>query len=224
MTTTTSYSLSGRTITLAVTLTEDNAALNYLACDITWGDGSTSTISRTLKSSNQVSQTLTHTFLGDGFYVIEVLGRNYRSPSPDTDLSVVYIALNSNTVVEINGGFIRGPILPIQSDVGDWVLNSGSDLQVIVSGLTNLLLTRQGERLMAPDFGTNIHKLVFELDTSVLEAQVEQEVTQAISKFEPRVSIMAISTERPSTNQRTLNVNVQVRALDQFLTLGLNYT
>ena len=76
---------------------------------------------------------------------------------------------------------------------------------------------------MNPDFGTQIHKLVFEPDTSVLEAQVEQEITQAVAKFEPRVSILSISSERQS-NQRQLNVAIQVQALNQFLTLGLNYS
>lgn len=223
MTTTTSYSVSGRTITLVVTLAETSDSLNYLSGVVNWGDGTTTSIPRTLKSSGQVVQTLTHTFLNAGFYVVEVTGTNYRSPSPDSDLVVIYLSLDSAPIVEVNGGFIRGPILPIDSEVGDWVLNMGSDLQVIISALRNLLLTRQGERLMNPDFGTNIHKLVFELDTSVLEAQVEQEVTQAINKFEPRVTIVAVATER-LPNQRMLNVNVQVRALDQFLTLGLNYS
>jgi phage baseplate assembly protein W len=76
---------------------------------------------------------------------------------------------------------------------------------------------------MNPDFGTQIHTLVFEPDTSVLEAQVQQEVTQAISKFEPRVNIISIATER-LPNQRQLNVNIQVQALNQFLSLGINYT
>lgn len=223
MTTSTSYSVSGYTMRLTVTLGETSDSLNYLSGVINWGDGTTSSIPRTLKSGGQVVQTVSHTFLNAGFYVVEVTGTNYRSPTPDTDLAVIYLSLDSTPIIQVNGGFIRGPILPIDSEVGDWVLNTGSDIQVIVSDLRNLLLTRQGERLMNPDFGTSIHRLVFELDTSVLEAQVEQEVTQAISKFEPRVAIMAVATER-LPNQRVLNVNVQVRALDQFLTLGLNYS
>lgn len=223
MTTSTSYSVRGRIITLVVTLAETSDSLNYLSGVVSWGDGTTTSIPRTFKSGGQVVQTLTHTFTNAGFYVVEVTGTNYRSPSPDTDLAVIYLSLDSVPIIQINGGFLRGPILPIESEVGNWVLNMGSDIQVIISDLRNLLLTRQGERLMNPDFGTNIHRLVFELDTSVLEAQVEQEVTQAINKFEPRVSIITVATER-FPNQRMLNVNVQVRALNQFLTLGLNYS
>ena len=126
-------------------------------------------------------------------------------------------------VVEVNRGFLRGPILPENASVGRWILNGGSDIQVISSDLRNLLLTQKGERLMNPDFGTQISKLVFELDSSVLEAQVQQEVNQAIAKFEPRVSVISITTERPS-NQRQINVAIQVQALNQFLTLGLNYS
>jgi phage baseplate assembly protein W len=65
--------------------------------------------------------------------------------------------------------------------------------------------------------------LVFELDSSVLEAQVQQEVNQAIAKFEPRVSVISITTER-QPDQRQINVAIQVQALNQFLTLGLSYS
>jgi phage baseplate assembly protein W len=74
---------------------------------------------------------------------------------------------------------------------------------------------------MDPDFGTNIHRYIFELNTSVLEAQVEREITQAITKYEPRVSLVSVSSDRP--DPKTLSVNVQVKVFDQFLTLGLNY-
>jgi phage baseplate assembly protein W len=170
-----------------------------------------------------VTGTYSHTYVNKGFYVIKVLGRNFKSPTPTTDLSVIYLDVGSAAVVTVNRGFLRGPILPDNASVGRWILNGGSDIQVISSDLRNLLLTQKGERLMNPDFGTQISKLVFEPDTSVLEAQVQQEVNQAIAKFEPRVSVISITTER-QPNQRQINVAIQVQALNQFLTLGLSYS
>ena len=224
MTTSTVHSLKGTTVSVSVTLTETNPALTYLAGTIDWGDGTTTAIPRTLKSGNEFVSSYTHSYANKGFYVIKVLGQNFKSPLPETDLSIIYLDVETPTpVVQLNRGFVRGPILPDNSAVGDWVLNGGSDIQVLVSDLRNLLLTQKGERLMNPDFGTQIHKLIFEPDTSVLEAQVQQEVTQAVAKFEPRVNIISIAVER-LPNQRQMNVAVQVQALNQFLSIGLNYT
>jgi phage baseplate assembly protein W len=223
MTTSTVHTLKGQTVTVSVTLTETNPALTYVAGLIDWGDGTITSIPRSLKVNNEFTETYTHTYVNKGFYVIKTLGQNFKSPLPETDLNIIYLDVGSAAVITVNRGFIRGPILPDNASVGDWVLNGGSDIQVIASDLKNLLLTQKGERLMNPDFGTQIHTLVFEPDTSVLEAQVQQEVTQAISKFEPRVNIISIATER-LPNQRQLNVNIQVQALNQFLSLGINYT
>lgn len=223
MTTSTAHTLKGETVTVSVTLTETDPALTYLAGTIDWGDGTTTAIPRSLKVSNEYSSSYTHTYVNKGFYVIKVLGRNYKSPQPQTDLNIIYLDVGAAPIITVNRGFLRGPVLPDNSSVGDWVLNGGSDVQVIISDLRNLLLTQKGERLMNPDFGTQINKLVFEPDTSVLEAQVQQEVTQAIAKFEPRVNILSISTER-LPNDRQVNVAIQFQALNQFLTLGLNYS
>ena len=223
MTTTTSHTLKSQTVSVSVTLTETDPALTYLTGTIQWGDGTTTEIQSTLKSNNSVTGTYSHTYVNKGFYVIKVLGRNFKSPTPTTDLSVIYLDVGSAAVVTVNRGFLRGPILPDNASVGRWILNGGSDIQVISSDLRNLLLTQKGERLMNPDFGTQISKLVFEPDTSVLEAQVQQEVNQAIAKFEPRVSVISITTER-QPNQRQINVAIQVQALNQFLTLGLSYS
>ena len=223
MTTTTSHTLKSQTVSVSVTLTETDTALTYLAGTIQWGDGTTTEIPSALKSNNVVTGTYSHTYANKGFYVIKVLGRNFKSPTPTTDLNVIYLDVGSAVVVAVNRGFLRGPILPDNASVGRWILNGGSDIQVISSDLRNLLLTPKGERLMNPDFGTQISKLVFELDSSVLEAQVQQEVNQAIAKFEPRVSVISITTER-QPNQRQINVAIQVQALNQFLTLGLSYS
>ena len=223
MTTTTSHSLSGRVLTLTVTLVEPSVALNSVAGSVDWGDGSATDIPRTTKLDNSATFTYTHTYAGTGFYVIRTAGRNFRSPEPDTDLSIIYLDLGSSPIIQINRGFLRGPLLPEDSSTSHWVFNSGSDIEVIASDLRNLLLTKQGERLMLPDFGTQIHRLVFEPDTSVLETQIQQEISQAVSKYEPRVSIISTSVDR-IPNQRQVNVNVQVQALNQFLTVGLNFS
>lgn len=223
MTTSASYTLTGSTVAVLVTLTELDTSLYFLSGEIDWGDGNTTTIPKATKGAHIVSGTYSHTYEYRGFYIIKVTGRNYRTPQYATDTAVIYLDMGTAPVVSENRGYIRGPILPDDTTVGRWVLNLGSDMRVIESDLMCLLMTRKGERLMNPDFGTNVHRLVFELDTSVLEAQVQQEISSAISKFEPRVKMVSLSVDR-QPNQRNITVNLQAQVLNQFLTVGLNFS
>jgi len=221
MTTGLSYTLVGSLITLTVTLSETNSALNYVSAVISWGDGTTAVIPR-LNKASATGLVYTHAFPGPGFYTVSCTGSNYRTPTPDTDTALVSVSIPASNVNPQPTGLIRGPVLPENDNDGNWVFNTGTDIQLIASDVRNLLLTRQGERIMYPDFGTALATLIFEPDDAILEAQVQQQVSQAITKFEPRCSIISISTTR-HPESRSMSVDVQLRALDQFLTVGVVY-
>jgi phage baseplate assembly protein W len=223
MTTTATSTNVGLSVGVTVTMTETDACLHYLAGTINWGDGTTTDIPRVAKVSNAFTGSYSHLYLNVGFYVVTITGHNYRSPVQDENTVLIYLELGSVPVVTINRGLIRGPILPDNAALSHWVLNLGSDMELLKSDLQSLLITRKGERLMNPDFGTNIHKLVFEPDTSILEAQVQEEISQALAQYEPRVRVSSITVDR-QPNARNITVSLQAQALNQFLTLGLNFS
>jgi phage baseplate assembly protein W len=71
-------------------------------------------------------------------------------------------------------------------------LRTQSGMAQIKSDLIILLLTEPGERVMLPEFGTNLKKFFFEPnDTSVLE-QIREEIARAISIWEPRIAVQNI--------------------------------
>ena len=83
---------------------------------------------------------------------------------------------------------------PFRDSPNGFFLNLNStDAEAIKSDLMHLLLTRKGQRLYNPDFGTNLLKYIFEpQDNMTLEA-LKEEVTNSIKKYLPKLSIKDIS-------------------------------
>lgn len=68
-------------------------------------------------------------------------------------------------------------------------LKKASNLELIKSNLRQLLLTRRGERVMLPNFGTNLKNYLMEpLDQSLL-SQIKREISESIYKYAPNVDI-----------------------------------
>jgi|TARA_B100000287_G_scaffold337574_1_gene323457 phage baseplate assembly protein W len=65
-----------------------------------------------------------------------------------------------------------------------------------ISNLINLLLTDKGERLMQPDFGTEIKKSVFEQNTESLQDFLTETITRDINRWLPYIIINEVAAER----------------------------
>lgn len=56
--------------------------------------------------------------------------------------------------------------------------------------LKNLILTHKGERIMEPEFGCDIWKLIFEqIDESLIETKIESSIIDAVSIWMPYITI-----------------------------------
>jgi phage baseplate assembly protein W len=74
-----------------------------------------------------------------------------------------------------------------------------SDEDDIKSSLEILLSTRQGERVMLPDYGCNLDELVFEPLTTTFKTYIKDLINTAILYYEPRISVDKIDLD--DTNQ-----------------------
>jgi uncharacterized protein len=61
-----------------------------------------------------------------------------------------------------------------------------------------LLSTSPGERLMHPDFGCNLRRLLFEQLSNSLVNIIEGNIQTAIMKFEPRISLEKVTIQDTS--------------------------
>ena len=60
------------------------------------------------------------------------------------------------------------------------------------SNLKNLLLTKKGERIMQPEFGTGLQSLLFEQADGNLEQKIEETITKNVSYWLPYITIKNI--------------------------------
>lgn len=89
----------------------------------------------------------------------------------------------------------RGWSFPPQFDsrTGRTVMVEAED--DITQSLMILFQTRPGERVLHPDFGTDIHKLVFAVMNAETMAAIEQAIRRAVLHFELRISLNKVSVD-----------------------------
>ena len=76
-----------------------------------------------------------------------------------------------------------------------------------------ILSTAPGERQMRPDFGCDLHDLVFANNSAATVGQLTAVVRQALTAWEPRIDVLAVDAyPDPAQPQRLLiEINYQVR-------------
>jgi phage baseplate assembly protein W len=80
----------------------------------------------------------------------------------------------------------------------------------IKSNIINLFLTKKGERIENPEFGTDINKLLFENINNDILSNLKQELYNSVNKFIPNITILNINiTPEPDTN--TIYIETQYK-------------
>ena len=73
-----------------------------------------------------------------------------------------------------------------------YLLSEEVDVQ---SSLEILLSTRQGERVMLPDYGCNLDEMIFEPLTTTFKTYIKDLVQTAILYYEPRIDVKKIDLD-----------------------------
>jgi len=120
-----------------------------------------------------------------------------------------------------------GITLPIQPGGGTMFNQSYSSFEAAKSNLKNLLLTNKGERILQPNFGTNLRELLFEqLTDGVLEEKLETVITDSINFWLPYIDVEEIevdmSDEMKDTN--TAGIRLKFSVGGQFESQDLTFT
>jgi phage baseplate assembly protein W len=89
-----------------------------------------------------------------------------------------------------------------------------------------LLATRPGERVMRPDYGCLIHRLIFAPNDDTTAGLAIHYVRRALDQWEPRIDVIRLDAERNAESPERLDVILEyrVRATQQVqpLTFALN--
>ena len=106
----------------------------------------------------------------------------------------------SRAFKDINLSFKRHPV------TNDVVVIRDED--AIKRSVRNIIFTIVGEKPFEPEFGSVINESLFELNTSLNEIRVSDEIKQSLLNFEPRIDDIKVDVSiYPESNE--LNSTVQ---------------
>jgi phage baseplate assembly protein W len=106
----------------------------------------------------------------------------------------------------------RGWTFPVRLDGAGRIALSEFE-QDIEESIRIIIATAPGERLMRPDFGCGIHRLVFDTISRATVGLFESRVREALVKWEARIEILAldISTREASNGKLEILLKYRVR-------------
>ena len=102
----------------------------------------------------------------------------------------------TDTAVNIKDTKPIGVTLPFNNQNGVFNL-SYTNVEQVLSNLKNLLMTKKGERIMQPDFGTDLEYYLFEQITDELtfKESLLGEIRSALTMWMPYVAISEVDME-----------------------------
>lgn len=208
-------------VQISAVITETNPALSRVRATLNWNDG-TPPVSFGPGKPLNLSATRN---LAVGSYFITLTAFNYLQPQPQTTSIFFSFEIQPQQIVQVPQEFLFGPILPMDDgfpNAQQWAFSLGNDLDVLKSSVKMLLITSKGERIMQPTYGTLLKRALFEPSTNSIQTIVQQEITEALANFEPRVSLESLSVSRADTGGRSLLVNARFQSRISLTTFNIS--
>ena len=91
--------------------------------------------------------------------------------------------------------YAYGITLPLKRGGNGYFEQAYTSFEQAKSNLKNLLLTKRGERVMQPEFGTGLESLLFEPMDDSFEGKLTEVITQTVNYWLPYINIEEIDIE-----------------------------
>lgn len=101
-----------------------------------------------------------------------------------------------------------GWTFPVQADESGGVSLSTRDRD-IAEAIRIILLTSKGERVMRPEFGCQIHTLIFAPNDSTTTGLACYYVSEALAMWEPRIRVLDIVPRVETSTPERLDIEIQ---------------
>jgi phage baseplate assembly protein W len=119
-----------------------------------------------------------------------------------------------------------GVKLPFTNKRGGLFELSYSTEEQLLSNLKNLILTRKGERVYQPAFGTTLQDALFEQNDDIMRKRIEYSIKSAIDFWLPYIGIMELtvnpviaSSSKIDEHGIVVKLTVQLNGRDAEITL-----
>lgn len=117
-----------------------------------------------------------------------------------------------------NGRFININY-PFKNSTKGFFLDLNSDEKAAIKAdLMHLILTRKGQRLYNPDFGTDLLRYIFEPEDGLTLNAIKQEITTVVKKYIPNLTINEITVKQSSESEYAAVVNIDYTITDNVFT------
>ncbi len=102
----------------------------------------------------------------------------------------------------------RGWRFPVSIENGKIAFSEGQES--IKESIRIILETMEGERVMRPDFGCGINRLVFEPNNTSTTTLIAFHIKEALMKWEPRIEVLDVNVIPDANNGKNeLRINIE---------------
>ena len=110
----------------------------------------------------------------------------------NSDVSVVTEQTLADIALFPDDSYNRPIVTPIQTIEQNFMISRLVNVNAIKNSLDNIFSWTPGERVLLPEFGTNLRKLLYEGITDFNVEQIVAEIKHAVSRWEPRVQVTSV--------------------------------
>jgi phage baseplate assembly protein W len=108
---------------------------------------------------------------------------------------------------------------PFQNSTnGFFVELNNTDADAIKSDLMHLILTRKGQRLYKPDFGTDLLRFIFQPEDELTLSQIKDEIKIVVNKYLPKLQINNITVEQSEESEHAAVIRLDYSITDEVFT------
>jgi len=102
-----------------------------------------------------------------------------------------------------------GVALPLQIDSADGFVMIKSIKRLVKQNLKMLILTKPGERVMAPRFGVGLHAYLFESFNQGTIARIDSKIREQVGIYMPAVKIIDIVFSAADPDNNYLGIAIE---------------
>ncbi|WP_433647177.1 GPW/gp25 family protein [Kosakonia pseudosacchari] len=96
-----------------------------------------------------------------------------------------------------------------------------TDAEHISQSLSDILRTPVGSRVMRRDYGSLLSAMIDQPQTPALELQIKVACYFAVLKWEPRITLSAVTTERQSDGRMVVSLTGEIASTGDALSLTI---
>lgn len=107
--------------------------------------------------------------------------------------------------------YAYGITLPVRRGKDGYFEQAFQSFDQARANLLNLLLTKKGERVMQPDFGTGLESILFEQMDGDFEEQLRDTITDSVNYWLPYITIEEIGVEMTDEMKDRHRANMSIK-------------